>query len=144
MISNQSAQVAWKMAMQDYYRKALFSPFQSSLLQHGTSKDDSCPSSPPSSLNPSTRGSTRHSSQYIATQGVLPNTVNDMWFMIWQERASIVILLTKESERGRVRAAFFHFCSRYLSRNEFETSILRFDFRINVKSTGQRSSRGLW
>lgn len=40
--------------------------------------------------------------QYIATQGVLPGTVVDMWRMIWQERASIVVMLTKENERGRV------------------------------------------
>ncbi|VDD74641.1 unnamed protein product [Mesocestoides corti] len=39
--------------------------------------------------------------QYIATQGVLPGTVGDMWRMIWQERSSIVVMLTKENERGR-------------------------------------------
>ncbi|KAL5108579.1 Tyrosine-protein phosphatase non-receptor type 11 [Taenia crassiceps] len=55
--------------------------------------------------------------QYIATQGVLPSTIVDMWRMIWQERSSIVVMLTKENERGRNK------CEKYWP-TEVEGSLL--------------------
>ncbi|VDM31911.1 unnamed protein product [Hydatigera taeniaeformis] len=55
--------------------------------------------------------------QYIATQGVLPTTIVDMWRMIWQERSSIVVMLTKENERGRNK------CEKYWP-TEAEGSLL--------------------
>ncbi|EUB61468.1 Tyrosine-protein phosphatase non-receptor type 11 [Echinococcus granulosus] len=55
--------------------------------------------------------------QYIATQGVLPGTIVDMWRMIWQERSSIVVMLTKENERGRNK------CEKYWP-TEVEGSLL--------------------
>lgn len=44
---------------------------------------------------------------YIATQGCLPNTVYPFWSMIWQEDVRIIIMTTKEIERGKVK------CERY-------------------------------
>ncbi|VDN96378.1 unnamed protein product [Rodentolepis nana] len=55
----------------------------------------------PSSINRRSRIFFSSQPQYIAAQGVLPGTVVDMWRMIWQERVSIVVMLTKERERGR-------------------------------------------
>ncbi len=40
--------------------------------------------------------------RYIATQGCLVNTVVDFWRMMWQENCRIVVMTTKEVERGKV------------------------------------------
>lgn len=44
---------------------------------------------------------------YIATQGCLSTTVYQFWSMIWQEDVRIIIMTTKEIERGKVK------CERY-------------------------------
>lgn len=55
-------------------------------------------------INGETPGS---ETQYIATQGCLPNTINDFWLMVWQENSLIIVMITKEIERGRSK------CSHY-------------------------------
>ncbi|XP_023948679.2 tyrosine-protein phosphatase corkscrew [Bicyclus anynana] len=44
---------------------------------------------------------------YIATQGCLSSTIHQFWAMIWQEDVRIIIMTTKEIERGKVK------CERY-------------------------------
>uniref|UniRef100_A0A3B3WGQ5 protein-tyrosine-phosphatase n=1 Tax=Poecilia mexicana TaxID=48701 RepID=A0A3B3WGQ5_9TELE len=44
---------------------------------------------------------------FIATQGCLQNTVNDFWKMVYQENAHVIVMTTKEMERGRNK------CVRY-------------------------------
>ncbi|XP_041973227.1 tyrosine-protein phosphatase non-receptor type 11-like [Aricia agestis] len=44
---------------------------------------------------------------YIATQGCLSTTIYQFWSMIWQEDVRIIIMTTKEMERGKVK------CERY-------------------------------
>ncbi|XP_032594658.1 tyrosine-protein phosphatase corkscrew isoform X2 [Drosophila grimshawi] len=44
---------------------------------------------------------------YIATQGCLANTKNDFWNMIWQENTRVIVMTTKEIERGKSK------CERY-------------------------------
>ncbi|KAL3101315.1 hypothetical protein niasHT_028071 [Heterodera trifolii] len=44
---------------------------------------------------------------YISTQGCLEETVTDFWQMIWQEETRLIVMVTKEIERGRVK------CFRY-------------------------------
>ncbi|XP_062889513.1 tyrosine-protein phosphatase non-receptor type 11b isoform X2 [Mobula hypostoma] len=44
---------------------------------------------------------------YIATQGCLQNTINDFWKMIYQENAHVIVMTTKEIERGKCK------CVRY-------------------------------
>ena len=39
---------------------------------------------------------------YIATQGCLPSTMNDFWDMVWQENTRVIVMTTKEIERGKV------------------------------------------
>lgn len=42
---------------------------------------------------------------YIATQGCLTNTVTDFWNMIWQENTRVIVMTTKEFERGKNKCA---------------------------------------
>ncbi|CAH1981080.1 unnamed protein product [Acanthoscelides obtectus] len=46
---------------------------------------------------------------YIATQGCLPSTVGDFWRMVWQENCRVIVMTTKETERGKNK------CARYVS-----------------------------
>lgn len=39
---------------------------------------------------------------YIATQGCLPSTCSDFWWMAWQENTRVIVMTTKEVERGKV------------------------------------------
>jgi receptor-type tyrosine-protein phosphatase eta len=41
---------------------------------------------------------------YILTQAPLPNTVNDLWRMVWQEKVPVIVCLTKLNE-GEVQKA---------------------------------------
>uniref|UniRef100_A0AAQ4NP31 protein-tyrosine-phosphatase n=1 Tax=Gasterosteus aculeatus aculeatus TaxID=481459 RepID=A0AAQ4NP31_GASAC len=47
-------------------------------------------------LNDNTRGQI-----YIATQGCLATTVNDFWQMVWQEDTRVIVMTTREVEKGR-------------------------------------------
>ncbi|XP_017773846.1 PREDICTED: tyrosine-protein phosphatase corkscrew isoform X2 [Nicrophorus vespilloides] len=44
---------------------------------------------------------------YIATQGCLPSTIPDFWEMVWQENCRVIVMTTKETERGKNK------CARY-------------------------------
>lgn len=39
--------------------------------------------------------------EYIATQGTLSTTAKDFWQLVWQTKSIIVLMVTKEVERGR-------------------------------------------
>uniref|UniRef100_A0ACB8EFB1 Protein tyrosine phosphatase, non-receptor type 11 n=1 Tax=Sphaerodactylus townsendi TaxID=933632 RepID=A0ACB8EFB1_9SAUR len=51
--------------------------------------------------------SAEHGKVYIATQGCLQTTVNDFWAMVYQENAHVIVMTTREVERGRNK------CFRY-------------------------------
>lgn len=48
---------------------------------------------------------TKPKKSYIATQGCLQNTVNDFWRMVFQENSRVIVMTTKEVERGKVTPA---------------------------------------
>ena len=43
-----------------------------------------------------------YAKKYLATQGCLMATVTDFWRMVWQERCKVIVMTTKEQERGKV------------------------------------------
>jgi protein tyrosine phosphatase len=46
----------------------------------------------------------RPKAHYIACQAPLPTTFEDFWWMVWQEKSSVVVMLTKFREKGTIKA----------------------------------------
>ena len=44
----------------------------------------------------------RDANQFIATQGPKPNTLSDFWEMIWCQNSSVIVMLCKCKEKGKV------------------------------------------
>lgn len=53
-------------------------------------------------INASLMDGYRQRGAYIATQGPLQDTTDDFWRMLWEHNSTIVVMLTKLKEMGRV------------------------------------------
>uniref|UniRef100_A0A8C5SS53 Tyrosine-protein phosphatase non-receptor type n=1 Tax=Laticauda laticaudata TaxID=8630 RepID=A0A8C5SS53_LATLA len=78
--------------------------------------------------------STEHCKVYIATQGCLQSTVNDFWTMIYQENTHIIVMTTKEVERGRNK------CFRYWP----DQNCTKEFGPISVQNIGERECQGYY
>ncbi|KAI9479189.1 protein-tyrosine phosphatase-like protein, partial [Coemansia mojavensis] len=67
---------------------------------------------------------------YIATQGPLPDTVNDFWLMVWEEHSRVIVMLTKEFEFGRPK------CHRYWPAHVGEATMYG-DLRVEFQAEAQ-------
>uniref|UniRef100_A0A8B9LR17 Receptor-type tyrosine-protein phosphatase F n=1 Tax=Astyanax mexicanus TaxID=7994 RepID=A0A8B9LR17_ASTMX len=45
----------------------------------------------------------RKQNAYIATQGPLPETLSDFWRMVWEQRTSTIVMMTRLEEKSRVK-----------------------------------------
>ena len=55
----------------------------------------------------SVSGGGKQQLHYIACQGPLPNTTDDFWRMVWEQRSQVIAMVTQEREGGKVK------CHRY-------------------------------
>ncbi|KAG8188904.1 hypothetical protein JTE90_014959 [Oedothorax gibbosus] len=57
----------------------------------------------------------RRQNAYIATQGPLPETFGDFWRMVWEQRTTTIVMMTKLEERTRIK------CDQYWPTRGTET-----------------------
>ncbi|XP_076871257.1 LOW QUALITY PROTEIN: receptor-type tyrosine-protein phosphatase F-like [Brachyhypopomus gauderio] len=57
----------------------------------------------------------RKQNAYIGTQGPLPETLSDFWRMVWEQRTSTIVMMTRLEEKSRVK------CDQYWPSRGTET-----------------------
>ncbi|XP_061487832.1 tyrosine-protein phosphatase non-receptor type 7 isoform X2 [Rhineura floridana] len=82
-----------RRAAKDRYKSILPNPQSRVCLKRAEGQEDE------SYINANyIRGYAGQEKAYIATQGPMLNTVNDFWTMVWQEKAPLIVMLTKLKE----------------------------------------------
>ncbi|TSK20272.1 Receptor-type tyrosine-protein phosphatase eta [Bagarius yarrelli] len=49
----------------------------------------------------------KKNNQYIAAQGPLPSTVNDFWRMVWEQKSSVIVMLTNCTEGKKIKCEHY-------------------------------------
>lgn len=62
--------------------------------------------------------------QYIATQGPLPDTIDDFWDMIWHTNCKTIIMLTSLEEKGKVKCENYWNLSNIVSKETITKDII--------------------
>uniref|UniRef100_A0A8C2CVT5 protein-tyrosine-phosphatase n=1 Tax=Cyprinus carpio TaxID=7962 RepID=A0A8C2CVT5_CYPCA len=87
---------------------------------------------------------------YIACQGCLATTVNDFWKMVWQEKSRVIVMTTREVEKGRNK------CVPYWPTTEGESKdVGRYvvtllsekdaaDYKVRVMELTKEPARTIW
>ncbi|KAL3997251.1 Protein-tyrosine phosphatase family protein [Acanthocheilonema viteae] len=70
---------------------------------------------------------------FIITQGPLPNTINDFWEMVWQERSGLIFMLCKYVEEQKVK------CAEYLPTLQTR-AIVHAGIRIELRERNRSKS----
>ncbi|XP_073540931.1 tyrosine-protein phosphatase non-receptor type 6 isoform X2 [Phyllobates terribilis] len=52
-------------------------------------------------------GEDEPSKRFIASQGCLASTTGDFWQMVWQENSRVIVMTTKEIEKGRTKCVLY-------------------------------------
>lgn len=67
------------------------------------------------------------SPDYILTQGPIAATLGDFWLMVWEQKSTVIVMLTKEVEGNRVSSSIKQNCFRININTLFLNELLRID-----------------
>ena len=67
---------------------------------------------------------------FIATQAPIPDTIPDFWRMIWEQESSTIVMLSKETESGKVISNSQHFVAIRFRFNNVNVQICSVSYTI--------------
>lgn len=68
----------------------------------------------------------------MATQGPLAETTEDLWRMLWEHNSTIVVMLTKLWEMGRVGDAYMYHRQKNDKQHNTKTFIHKYTYTVQT------------